>query len=232
MLLRGGVALVLALLLGASLVYPVVATPIRLAERFEPPPGFGPTLDGLRWMEYGTIPNERCETFGFADDYAAIRWFDETVSGTPVIAEASIGPYRGNGSRVAIATGLPTILGWDRHEYQQRPALGIQARVADVRTLYNSRSEADKLAILQRYHVSYVVVGAVERHWYEPSSSAAPCSAREPYASPEGLAVLEGMAGRYLDPVFQSGETVVYRVLPAANSSGVDAGPANPEPAR
>ena len=40
------------------------------------------------------------------------------------------------------------------------------------------------------------------------------------------------MAGRYLERVFRSGETVVYRVLPAANSSGAHAGPAGPEPAR
>ena len=50
------------------------------------------------------------------------------------------------------------------------------------------------------------------------------CTAGQPYASPEGLATLERMDGRYLEAAYRSGETVVYRVLPAAYSSGVDAG--------
>lgn len=217
-LFAGGFILLLLL---ASFVYPVVATPLRVREQFARPPGYGPTLDGYRWMEYGTIPNERCEQVSFRDDFAAIQWVNRAISGTPVVAEASIGPYRGNGSRFANATGLPTILGWDRHEYQQRPALGIQARSRDVRLLYNTTNVAEKLSILQRYHVSFVVVGAVERHWYLPAPPGAPaCNAAEPYASPAGLRALEGMRGQYLEAVFQAGETVIYRVLPAVYSSG------------
>jgi uncharacterized membrane protein len=178
-------------------------------------------------MQYGTVPNEYPNTdcggyLSYAGDYAAIQWLNTQIVGTPVLAEASIGPYRGNGSRFAINTGLPTILGWDNHETQQRPIDGIAIRSDDVRTLYNSTDESRKLAILQLYHVSYVVVGSVERHWYYASPNRPPCA--DPYASKEGLAKLEGMAGRYLTPVFQSGETTIYRVLPAANSSGVAAG--------
>lgn len=227
-MLRGALTILLAILLAASFVYPLVGTPLREAVRYDPPPGAGPTLDGYRYMEYGTVPNEypneQCGgSLALADDYAAIKWFNATIAGTPVITEASIGPYRGDGSRFSINTGLPTILGWDRHEYQQRPADGIQQRATDVRTLYTGTDEARKLAILQRYHVSYVIVGAIERGWYlPPPKGALPCS--DPYASPAGLAVLEGMNGRYLIPAFQSGTTIVYRVLPAAYSSGVAAG--------
>ncbi|MDP9375353.1 MAG: DUF2298 domain-containing protein, partial [Chloroflexota bacterium] len=224
-LLRASVAAPLAILLLASFVYPVVATPIRLAERFDAPPDLGPTLNGYRWMEYGAMPNERCEGVRFADDYAAIRWLNANIVGTPTIAEAAIGPYRGNGSRFANATGLPAVLGWDRHEYQQRPPTGIQTRSTDVRALYNSPEEREKLRVLRRYHISYVVVGAVERHWFYHREGAPPCVPGEAYASARGLAALEGMAGRYLEPVFRSGETTIYRVLPAAFSSGVDAGP-------
>jgi YYY domain-containing protein len=223
---QGTVAILLAILLGASLVYPVVATPLREAVRYTPPPGAGPTLDGYRYMEYGTVsneyPNDQCgDSISLADDYAAIKWFNATVSGAPVIAEASIGPYRGDGSRFAINTGLPTIIGWDRHEYQQRPPTGIQQRMDDVRTLYTSADEAKKLAILQRYHVSYVIVGSIERGWFM-ASNGAPCS--DPYASKAGLSALEGLNGRYLTPTFQSGKTTVYRVLPAAFSAGSAAG--------
>ncbi len=225
--LRGLLAGGLALLLLASFAYPTVATPLRLAVRFPMPDTLGPTLNGYRWMEYGTVPNEYPDTdcggyLSFRDDYAAIRWLNARIVGTPVIAEASIGPYRGNGSRFAINTGLPTILGWDNHQTQQRPIEGIGERSNDVRALYTSTDEGRKLAVLQRYHVSYVVVGAVERHWHYAAQDKPPCS--DPYASPAGLATLEGMVGRYLTPVFQAGETTIYRVLPAANSSGVAAG--------
>lgn len=209
----------LALLLLGALVYPVAATPFRLAERFPPPAHLGPTLHGHRWMEYGLMP--RCEAcaatdggmIAFRDDLAAIRWLNETVAGTPVIAEASVGAWRGNGSRFANATGLPTILGWDHHQAQQRPVADVAPRVAEVRALYHGRDEAEKLAILRRYRVEYLIVGAIERGWH---LSPAPGDA---WASPEGLAVLEGLAGRYLEPVFRSGDTVIYRVLPGATQA-------------
>lgn len=222
--LRGGALGCLVLPLLVASVYPIVATPIRLAERFAPPAHLGLSLDGNRWMAYGTILNERCEPVGFADDLAAIRWLNATIVGTPVVAEASVGEYRGNGSRISVATGLPTILGWEHHEAQQRPGDGaIAARWADIRTLYNGNDEARKISILGQYHVSYVVVGAVERHWYYPPPPGTPyppppdppCGRQaEAYAAASGLMTLEGLAGRYLEPVFRSGETVIYRVLP------------------
>ncbi|MGN6756873.1 MAG: DUF2298 domain-containing protein, partial [Thermomicrobiales bacterium] len=221
--LRGLAAGFLALLLAASFVYPVVATPLRVAVQFPQPADMGPTLDGFRWMNYGTVPNEApndsCGDLAFADDYAAIKWLNANIVGTPVLAEAAIGPYRGNGSRFAIDTGLPTIIGWDRHEYQQRPPDGIATRMSDVRTLYNSPDVAQKLAVLDRYHVSYIAVGAVERGWYlPPVGNAPPCS--NPYASKQGLDALAGMVGQYLTPVFQSGDTIIYQVLASTGSSG------------
>jgi uncharacterized membrane protein len=224
--LRVFLAIVPSVLFLASFAYPVVTTIPRINEQFVRPAGLGPTLNGYRWMEYGTIPTEKCQTIPFADDYLAIKWMNQTIVGTPVIAEAAIGPYRGNGSRFSIATGLPTIIGWDRHEYQQRPPDGISIRSSDVRSLYNSTDVNGKLEILRKYHVSYVVVGGVERHWYfSPPQGSPACSTTDAYASQEGLATLEGMAGQYLEPVFRSGETVVYRVLPSVGSSGVAAGP-------
>jgi YYY domain-containing protein len=223
--LRVFLAIVPLILFLASFAYPVITTIPRINEQFKRPAGLGPTLNGYRWMEYGTIPTEKCQDIPFADDYLAIKWMNQTIDGTPVIAEAAIGPYRGNGSRFSIATGLPTIIGWDRHEYQQRPPDGITQRSSDVRALYNGTDQAQKLDVLRKYHVSYVVVGGVERHWYfSPPQGSPACSTRDAYASEQGLAVLEGMAGQYLKPVFRSGETVVYQVLPSVSSSGIAAG--------
>ena len=106
-------------LIALSLVYPAVATMPRLDQRFEGHPGPG-TLNSLDWMNYGTLVSGQGQVIHFDGDLAAIHWFQDNVEGTPVIAEASIGPYRGDGSRFSIALGLPTVLGWDRHEQQQR----------------------------------------------------------------------------------------------------------------
>ncbi len=148
-------------------------------------------------------------TISFAEDRAAIDWFNEQIDGSPVIAEASIGPYRCNGSRISIATGLPTIIGWERHETQQRYLDGLSERVADVRRLYTSTDPALKLEILRRYDVRYVVVGQLERLY--PQIVGNDCAPTDPAP---GIAALEGMAGTSLEEAFRSGETVVYRVVP------------------
>lgn len=198
------------ILISASLFYPLLSTIPRLDQRFAGNPSIG-TLNALDWMRYGTIPRpDGNGTIDFASDLAAIEWFNNEIEGTPVIAEASIGPYRGNGSRISIATGLPTVLGWERHERQQRYPEGIAERWRDVRTLYNSASPEVKLEILRKYDVQYVVVGDVER--FSATSG-------EWYASSDGIAAFDGMVGNSLEIAFQSGSTTVYRVIPADQTS-------------
>ena len=91
--------------MSAGFMYPLTSTKPRLEERFTTSLGSG-TLNALDWMNYGTLQSPAGKVISFKDDLAAIDWFNEHVAGSPVIAEASIGPYRGNGSRFAIATGL------------------------------------------------------------------------------------------------------------------------------
>lgn len=198
------------LLIAGSFCYPVFATGPRLGQRFPGHPGIG-TLNALDWMHYGTLDKPvGAGVIGFADDLKAIDWFNTKVDGTPVIVEASIGPYRGNGSRFSIATGLPAVLGWDRHEHQQRYPEGIDERFADVRTLYQTDDVEAKMEILRKYNVEYVIVGDVERYSYLGSDQ---------YATPEGIAAFDTMVGKQLEIAFQSGTTTIYRVLPAANAS-------------
>lgn len=191
------------LVLAASFVYPLVATKPRLEQRFANHLG-SDTLNGLDWMNYGTLPGVG-GTISFKGDLAAIDWFNEHVTGSPVIAEAAIGPYRGDGSRISIATGLPDVLGWDRHEYQQRYPEGIQERSNDLYQLYNTTDPQEKLAILHKYGVEYVIVGDVERMWPYPNGA--------PYASAAGLAVFQEMVGSSLEIAFQKDGTTVYRVV-------------------
>ncbi|MEA2515162.1 MAG: hypothetical protein QOJ59_4651 [Thermomicrobiales bacterium] len=192
----------------ASIAYPLLATKPRLAERFDGHPGPG-TLNALAWMDYGTIETPDGGELTFADDRAAIDWINEKVPGTPVIAEASIGPYRCNGSRFSINTGLPTIIGWERHETQQRYLDGLSERVSDVRELYASPDPASKVAILRKYGVGFVVVGQLERLY--PQIVGNDCVSTDPA---DGIAALEGMVGTVLEVAFRSGSTTIYRVLP------------------
>ena len=194
------------LLIGLGLVYPVVATMPRLDQRFEGHPAPG-TLDALDWMRYGTLQSGIGEIIRFDGDLAAIRWFQENVAGTPVIAEASIGPYRGDGSRFSIALGLPSVLGWDRHERQQRYNSEIAQRDQDVRDLYDSGSVDRKRAIIDRYGIDYIILGDIER------KSGWPGNPSQRYASAEGIAALESMVGADLEIAFEQRGTVVYRVV-------------------
>ena len=125
-----------------------------------------------------------------------------------MIAEASIGPYRCNGSRISIATGLPTIIGWERHEQQQRYPDTLGERGEDVRRLYLSPDPAEKEAILRKYGVAYVVVGDLERVYPISDNS---CAAT---GSAAGIAAFDQMVGTTLDVAFAADGTTIYRVLP------------------
>jgi uncharacterized membrane protein len=193
----------------ASLTYPFLATGPRLSQRFPEPPPLG-TLNALDWMTTGWVAWRDDDDRGrltFAGDRAAIDWLNENVAGSPVIAEASIGPYRCNGSRISIATGLPTIIGWERHEQQQRDPMTLGERVADVRRLYLSADPAEKEEILRRYDVAYVVVGDLERIYPAADNSC------EPTGSASGIAAFEHMVGTSLEVAFTADGATIYRVL-------------------
>jgi uncharacterized membrane protein len=144
----------------------------------------------------------------YAGDRAAIAWLQENVPNSAVIAEASIGPYRCNGSRITNATGLPTIIGWERHQQQQRFPDQLPARVNDVRTLYTRADVDEKEAILRKYNVAYVVVGDLERVYPAPNNE---CT---PGGSATGIAAFDQMVGSSLEQVFSQDGTTIYRVLP------------------
>ncbi len=207
---------VVSLVVAASACYPLTATPIRLDNRF---PGTPHTLNAYEWMDYATISNNGplCRdaptpwrSMSFADDHAAIDWFNAEVHGSPVIAEMSYAqPYNCFPSDISISTGLPTILGWYNHESQQRYTDDLGPRLDDVETLYDSTDTSQKQDILRRYGVEYVVVGTLERDLLQNG---------RPAVDPAGLAEFDDMVGTSLEVAFQQGGTTVYRVLPAASN--------------
>jgi uncharacterized membrane protein len=74
------------------------------------------------------------------------------------IVEANTPLYRW-GSRVSIYSGLPSVIGWDWHQKQQRsiiPGPVIDQRIEDVWTIYTSTAAAQTERLLARYGVRYI----------------------------------------------------------------------------
>jgi YYY domain-containing protein len=157
-----GAALLVLLL--ASMAYPLSAPEARYA-RVNPVTGAhylqrSNNLDGLTYLK--TDPAE-------PGDYDAIRWLNAHVQGNPVIVEAIGNDYSLYG-RVSAFTGLPTIMGWEGHEYQWRVnwlnnttnAINFNQRAADVDLIYTSPDPRVVLSVMARYHARYLYVGALE----------------------------------------------------------------------
>jgi uncharacterized membrane protein len=197
-LLRTTFSWVAALLFAVAGLYPVMATYGRAQDRFTQ---VAPTLDGLAYMQYATH-GEFGQYFSLGTDYRIIRWLQEHVEGVPIIMEGQSEPnlYKW-GSRIAINTGLPSVVGWDWHQTQQRglhnmPAF-IRQRGANVNAFYGTRDIDEAMRILRFYDVEYVIVGALERVYYPAAS----------------LAKLDEMVAMgLLEMVYQDGDARVYRV--------------------
>jgi YYY domain-containing protein len=195
---RGLWTAALALLLLGGLVYPALATPVRVRERFpnaRPPLG---TLDGLAFMTVGqfTWPNDD-DLIVLKWDLEAIRWLQENVAGTPVIAEAALGYYREHGGRVASYTGLPTLLGHHQQgEQRWGSQVGPRSRAAEA--LFNGTSIPQARQIIQDLHIRYLYVGQLERNYYQAA----------------GLEKFERMVEEGdLRVAFQNEGTTIYRVV-------------------
>lgn len=191
----GGWLTVAVAALAASLVYPLAAVGPRLDDRFvaDAPTG----LDGFAYLDADPVLVLDGVEIHLADDVPLIEWLRHHVAGTPTIVEAT-GPLYSWTSRMSIHTGLPTVVGWDWHQIQQRRghAAEVQRRVADVAAFYRSTDPSVVADFLRRYRVAYVVVGTLERHTGDP-------------------AALAGFAEHPdLTEVFRSGDGVIYAVAP------------------
>ena len=155
----------LVMLVLAGLFYPLTATQAKVNDRYvaTAPRGF----DGMAWME-GATWNEAVP-INISTDAAAIRWLRANIEGTPTVLEASTSPYRWN-ARIATWTGLPTLIGWDGHENQQRApayAQGIVAWRKDViQRIYTAVEPNTVNQLLDQYGVGVIYVGQLERAIY------------------------------------------------------------------
>ena len=149
-----------------GLLYPVTATTAKMHDRFTPdsPPG----LNGMDYMKTA-LYNDNNRALPLMYDRDAILWMRENIPGSPVVLEGNAPLYHW-GSRVSIYTGLPTVIGWDWHQKQQRSIVDggiIDRRIDAVRAIYNTRDANDALANLRRFRVQYIYVGEMERAFYD-----------------------------------------------------------------
>jgi YYY domain-containing protein len=197
------------LLFTVAALYPLMASRGRSLDRMGSNTPF--TLDGMVYMQYSMVADgdpivlqddPSLGYFSLKDDYDVIRWLQENVQGTPVIMEGRSLPseYHWNG-RISIYTGLPSVLGWNFHQRQQRtfdplPRV-VQQRDANVNAFYWTQDVNIAWGILQRYDVSYIIVSDLERAYY-PSERLAKFD----------LMVKQGL----LTEVYQQGAAVIYQV--------------------
>jgi uncharacterized membrane protein len=120
------------------------------------------------------------------DEAAAINWLRSAPDG--VVAEAIGGAYSGY-ARISIYTGLPTVLGWGNHEGQWRDQALQGTRQADIETFFTTNDWPTTQAIIDRYDIRYIFVGNLERSTYR---------------------VNEEKFNRFLKPVFQQGNVIIY----------------------
>ncbi|TVR68995.1 MAG: hypothetical protein EA415_14755 [Sphaerobacteraceae bacterium] len=206
-----GTAVPVVMLSATLLAYPVFGTIDRFSQRMESSPSF-PSLQGNEWMTGGVLYNQEGEAIDFTGDRLAIDWLRESAEGTPVILEASIGTYRGGGSRISSATGFPAVLGWDFHQSQQRPGEEVSPRLAEVREIYSTTDLERKRYLIRRHAIEYIIVGDVER--LTILSDQLVDGAPDYYAPADGLDAFEQLVGSELEVVFDEEGTRVYRVLP------------------
>ncbi|MCY4072709.1 MAG: DUF2298 domain-containing protein [Chloroflexi bacterium] len=170
--------------------YPILATRARSLDRMAP--HLPLTLDGLDYMKESThretAPDKNdAAILDLAVDHALIRWMQENIAGSPVIMEGRRFPseYQWNG-RISIATGLPSVLGWNWHQRQQRTIdplpTWVEQRERNVRAFYNTGDIDDAVDILHHYDVRYIVRSGLE----------------ELHSTPEGLAKFERMVSEGL----------------------------------
>ena len=153
-------------------LYPLFAIPAKMQDRYvgDAPQG----LDGMVYMTraYRTESiDNTTSNFPLMEDYMAIRWMRTHVQGSPTIIEGTTGPnlYRW-GNRFSIYTGLPSVVGWQWHERQQRAALSDQIvydRDADLTTFYSTADISQALMLIRRYNARYIIVGQLERVYYD-----------------------------------------------------------------
>ncbi|MCS7060661.1 MAG: DUF2298 domain-containing protein, partial [Anaerolineae bacterium] len=201
-MLKGAFVAGVTLALLVAAMYPAFAVPAKINDRYTRAAPQG--LDGMAYMRYAerfeAVPGKE-RVFPLRFDYEAIRWMQDHVDGSPTIIEGTTGGnlYRW-GNRFSIYTGLPTVVGWQWHQRQQRAALSdriVYDRDDDLVEFYGTPDIEQALRLIRRYDARYIILGDLEHVYYDEA----------------GFAKFDEMVRRgYLSVVYQNAGTTIYRV--------------------
>ena len=195
-MMKGAWGFGFAVLLCASLAYPIFGTPSRLSQRFsgwKPPIG---TLDGLAFMEKGVYYwPDGDHAIELRYDWEAIDWLLENVRGNVVLAEsAQLDYYRAGGTRVASMTGLSGLMGM--HEGEQRYGKDVGARHGNLNEFWNTDDLTRVQTLIEELQIGLIYIGQLEQHQHPGAS--------------ERFAQLEQMG--LLERVYKNPEVTIYAV--------------------
>lgn len=103
-------------------------------------------------------------------DYQAIQWLNENVKGQAVVLEANGESYT-DYNRISAYTGLPTIMGWQTHEWLWRTSAStpsaygqvVVPRQDTVQRIYEGQDPVAVKQLLDIYQVEFIVIGKLER---------------------------------------------------------------------
>lgn len=176
---------------------------VGLGAMYLPPAVYARTVRE-RWYTTGKMELEGGSTLVTPPDFKILKCLQAHVGQRDVTVASGVYKfndsynlfYEGNGlgsGRVGPVTGIPTVLGWGRHQIVWRGEAGfdvIGTRAEDLRTLYTTPDLEVARAILTRYSIDYIVYGEVERHpdWYGTEGEAKFLEAKYPVICQEGEA--------------------------------------------
>jgi len=181
-LTRSWLALIFAGLLVGALGFIIN---VGITVSYQRVPGPRPTLNGEAYL-HRVNP----------DEGALISWLKNSVSGTPVQLEAQGPPY-GPFTRIAMHTGLPTVLGFEHHVRQRGSShVDVRERKEAIQEIYSTENVERAVELLQRYKVRYIIVSKLEYDTY-------PEAGLQKFIDRNDL----------FRPVFESGESRVFELL-------------------
>lgn len=166
--------IVVGLFITAGLFFPLgaVGERIRNCRRNDHLPI---SLNGIEYISRKVPENYSIEWSWDQDDWRAIEWINNNITGRPVLLEAgNMANHKGGesqayhwASRVATFTGLPILIGWANHEAGWRNDWKEPGeRKNDTDLLYRTTNLNAAIHLLNKYHIKYVYIGRIERNRY------------------------------------------------------------------
>jgi hypothetical protein len=173
-IVRNAAVLVLAVMFLLGALYPAFAIPAKINDRYVPNAPRG--LNGMAYMREAMLEGRDIGAGGkpypLKSDYDAIQWMQNNVNGSPTIIEGHTG---GNAylwaGRYSIYTGLPSVIGWQWHQRQQRGESLLDSRLiydrfTDIEAFYGTQSVEDARRIIERYGAKYIIASSYEKAYF------------------------------------------------------------------